>query len=129
MDKILIRVDYEEEDLEIEGNVSAIDKETDLAQERWTHDQLNAGNLFAWCWVKVTARCGPFIGSDSLGCCSYATKEDLERDLLPEMKCNAVADLKSNMQRAVADARDLALEAKRLLPKVGKLPVEMEEGS
>ena len=58
------------------GNCSAIDEETDQAAEEWIREELEAGNEWAWCSVKVTARWKGFKGEDYLGGCSYRSRED-----------------------------------------------------
>jgi hypothetical protein len=128
-DKIVIRVDVEPEDLEVHGNVCAIDPETDKKQEQWVLDQLNRGNLYAWCWCKVTARCGSFVGEDALGGISYESKEAFEKDLLVEMKQNAIEALRQDMiaaHRVVLDALKRERQAKRLLRRFTNIPVEGE---
>ncbi len=66
----------EPEDIEIEGNCSAIDEETDRAQEKWVRNQLRSGNTWAWCSVKVTASWKDFESSEYLGGCSYRSEEE-----------------------------------------------------
>ncbi len=66
----------EPEDLDIEGNCSAIDPQTDREQEKWIHDQLDAGNEWAWCHAVVTVTYDGFEGSDGLGGCSYLSEAD-----------------------------------------------------
>lgn len=75
---IIIEVEAQEEDIDPEGNCSAIDDETDANQERWIRHQLESGNPWAWAHVVVTASMGipgpsgvMAQGSDSLGGCSY----------------------------------------------------------
>lgn len=66
----------------IEGNASAIDEETDAQIEQEIRDQLEAGNEWAWCAVRVKATAydaqGEQIayGEDFLGGCSYASEAD-----------------------------------------------------
>lgn len=69
-------LDVIEEDIEIKGNVLASGNEKDDREaEEWVRSQLRAGNYWAWCAVKVTARWKNFYGCDVLGCCSYEMKE------------------------------------------------------
>ena len=44
------------EDLPIQGNASAINDEADAQLEKDLRDQLERGNEWAWCLVRVTAR-------------------------------------------------------------------------
>ena len=92
---------YDYEDIPVEGNASAIDPETDKETEAWIKDQLDYGNLFAWCRVKVSAHALGHEGVDHLGACSYESKDAIERDLIPEMKENAFDDLCGIIERVL----------------------------
>jgi hypothetical protein len=83
------------EDLPIQGNASAIDDETDAQLERDLREQLERGNEWAWCLVRVTARWAEYEGYDYLGGCSYASKEQFmhPKGYYPDMKARALADL------------------------------------
>lgn len=84
----------EPEHIPIEGNCSAIDEETDKANEQMIREQLENGNEWAWCSVKVTARYKGVEGVDYLGGCSYKSKEDFMKDgYYLDMKKVAFADL------------------------------------
>lgn len=94
--QIKYKIECLPEDIQIEGNASAIDPETDLKNEQWIYSQLESGNEWAWCTVKVTA----FIdgieleGTDYLGGCSYLSQEDFERGgYLADMQNSAKSDL------------------------------------
>ncbi len=60
----------------IEGNCSAIDPVTDRQTEKWIRDQLEAGNEWAWCMVRVRAFWKGLEANDYLGCCSYLGEAD-----------------------------------------------------
>lgn len=114
----------EPENIPFRGNCSAVDLETDNATEGWIEDQLNAGNMYAWCWARVVAKVDGFEGDDSYGGISCRDRAEFERVFLPEMKRNALADLRANVVRAmtesVPEARKLERAARRtyrLLPK------------
>lgn len=112
--EIKIRVDVEPDDTDIRGSVQCSDNaEEDSKAEQWVIDQLNHGNIYAWAWARVEARCGPFVGHDSLGGISYESREDFERDLLPEMKRNALADLRQHMKGA-AKRKEEAIKEEKL---------------
>jgi hypothetical protein len=69
----------EPEDVAITGNVMASgDDAADRAAEDDVRAQLAAGNRWAWCTVVVTCRLPgtELTGTDTLGCCSYASRED-----------------------------------------------------
>ena len=84
------------EDCEIEGNAMASgDDGYDKEVEQKIIDQLNSGNEWAWCTVKVTAHIGRFHGSDYLGCCSYESEEQFTQDgYYDDMKHEALEALK-----------------------------------
>ena len=95
-------VKIEPEDIDYHGNCMASgDEAQDRECEEWIASELDSGNIAAWCSVVVFARFEGFQGIDSLGGCSYKSMKDLEKDLIPEMKENALASLKAHMQRAI----------------------------
>lgn len=102
-------VTVEPEDIPFVGNCSAIDPETDRQTEEWIREQLNAGNEYAWCWVKVVASVVYdgiiFTGEDSLGGISCRDREELDRVFLPEMRAPALADLRDRLQRVISNER------------------------
>lgn len=92
------------EDTEIEGNASAIDEDTDAKIIKEIREQLESGNEWAWCTVKVTAHIDdlPLTGVAYLGCCSYRSQEDFENDAYYKaMRDDAKADLLSSIKRVV----------------------------
>lgn len=102
---IQFKTEWDHEDVEIEGNASAIDPETDRKQEQWIRDQLAAGNQWAWCTAIVTATVEmdgvKFIGTATLGCCSYESEADFERCEGENMRAQAAADLKDKLDEAI----------------------------
>lgn len=71
-------IDCEPEDVSIEGNCSAIDPVTDRETAEWIRSELDSGNVWAWCYVRVRATFRRFTGSDTLGCCSYRSQADFK---------------------------------------------------
>lgn len=71
-----VTVFREDEDIDYVGNCSAVDPEADAQQEQWIREQLESGNAWAWCYVRVVVSYGRFRGSDALGMCSYLSEED-----------------------------------------------------
>lgn len=93
------------EDVEIKGNVLASGNEKqDRDAEKWVEDQLRAGNDAAWCQVLVKARLmvdnEEFIGTASLGCCSYESEADLRKHVEPDLQEEAMQDLITALERA-----------------------------
>lgn len=98
---VTFTIECEHEEEPIEGNASAIDPETDAETCKWIRDQLDRGNEWAWCSVKVTAKLKTastlveLEGADYLGCCSYKSEEDFRQPggYFDDMKHEALADL------------------------------------
>lgn len=89
-----------EEDIPFKGNCSAIDDETDAEQEQWIRDQLDRGNEWAWCYVRVVAKLSTFCGFAGLGGCSYRSRKDFESDAYEDLKQEALEDLKRDILTA-----------------------------
>lgn len=90
----------EPEDLPVKGNVQASgDDEEDRKAELWVSDQLDSGNVAAWCHVVVTASALGVSASTSLSGCSYDSVETLNQDLLPELQEEAFTNLCHEIQR------------------------------
>lgn len=94
------------EDMPIEGNASAIDDETDSKIESEIRAQLEAGNDWAWCCVRVCAVAyddeGNQIarGKDYLGGCSYANEEDFKAGgYYEDMQAVALEECESEIAR------------------------------
>ena len=67
------------EDTSIEGNVMASgDDEADRKAEQLVIDQLDSGNEWAWCTVRVSGRYMGLEAYDFLGCCSYLSIDDFK---------------------------------------------------
>lgn len=67
------------EDVPVNGNASAIDEETDKEIEDYINDELESGNVWAWCTIEVKASYKGISASDYLGCCSYKDEEDFKK--------------------------------------------------
>lgn len=88
-----------------EGNASAIGPVADKKIVSRIYRQLNCGNEWAWCIIRVVARWGQFEGEDQLGCCSYESKHDFMQKggYFDDMKAVAL----QRLNEAVAEAADL----------------------
>lgn len=96
-DKLIkFKIEALQEDLQIEGNVLASgDKAEDKMAEQSVIDQLNSGNYWAWCTIKVTAHVEgiPEVeGTDYLGGCSYKSEKDFKKDGYYKDMCNTARD-------------------------------------
>ena len=103
-----ISIDVEMDDIPVRGNVLASgDKAKDKAAEDEILRRLDAGDVWAWCFVRVKAKLGPFEGFDSLGSFSYRDEEDFMRDdYYRGMVKLAVEDLEEEMKRAVEKGKE-----------------------
>jgi hypothetical protein len=121
---VTYEITVEPEDTDFHGNCSAIDPETDRENEQWIANELRNGNECAWCWVKVVARFEEYTGEDSMGGCSYKSREELDECLIPDMKGEARAVLRNAIEYrtkgAVKDARAEARKAKAALARLDK---------
>lgn len=83
------------DDLPIRGNALASGNDTeDKACEDAIIDDLESGNEWAWCCVKVTYKWDDFEGNNYLGGCSYKSMRDFkESDYFVDMVDSAFDDL------------------------------------
>lgn len=64
------------EDAPVRGNASAISEEIDRLSEDVIIEDLQNGNPWAWCTVRVTASYRGLQADAYLGCCSYKSQKD-----------------------------------------------------
>lgn len=89
-----------------EGNFATGDDDLDQSTEEWIREQLEAGNEWAWCSVKVTASWNGFKGSDYLGMCSYQSEDDFrEGGYFEDMKAEARTALVTEVESAYVRSR------------------------
>jgi hypothetical protein len=102
--EVEFRLECLPEDASIKGNCSAISPEEDSKAEKWIEDQLESGNEWAWCTIRVSAHWNEFEGDDYLGCCSYRSEADFKQPggYYDDMKAEALAEL----NRKVSDAAE-----------------------
>jgi hypothetical protein len=103
--QVTFEITCEPEHIPYEGNCSAIDETTDRETEDWIARQLESGNEWAWCCVKVVARWKSFEGVDYLGGCSYLSEANFIEcnDYFSSMKDEALADLNRTIAALRAD--------------------------
>lgn len=102
MKEIEYEIEVLPEDTEVRGNCMASgDDDFDKECEDKIIADLEAGNVWAWCTVKVTASVGGLEGTDYLGCCSYKDEEDFREGTYYEsMKEMAVDELHAKIAEA-----------------------------
>ncbi len=86
------------EDATIRGNCMASgDDGVDEQCAREIESDLESGNTWAWCTVKVTASWNGVEESDYLGCCSYKSEADFKG-------CGYFEDMKAQALQCLRDA-------------------------
>lgn len=100
IEDVTFEIEAQEEDMSVKGNASAIDEETDKETEDYINAQLDNGNIWAWCVVKVTAKYKGHEGTDYLGGCSYESEKDFVKNsgYYEDMKQTAYDDLISQLE-------------------------------
>ena len=106
-DEVTFTLTVEEEPTPVRGNFMSTDNpEQDKKDEDEIINRLDCEDIYAWCWVKVTAQWKGFVGSDSLGCCTYNNEQDIKDDLYEEMCSNALADLNKMLETNYAQLQE-----------------------
>ena len=106
--EVVFAVQCEPEEMPVAGNVLASgDGATDRAAELEVLAQIEAGNVWAWCSIRVVATV-PLIpqvaGLSVLSTCSYRSEQAyLDSELFDAMKEDALQDL--NRQLEVIDTQ------------------------
>lgn len=106
--RAVVEVLAEFDDVDPEGNASAIDEETDARILADIRRRLADGDVWAWASVEVRASFAGFSASDFLGGCSYESEEDFRTpggyfDDMREIALRALAE-------EVKGARDVLAE-------------------
>ncbi len=90
------------EDEQVAGNAMASgDDVIDAEHNAEIYRQLDSGNEWAWCCVRVVAEWNNLYGDDYLGCCSYASEADFhtEGGYYDDMKEIATLSLLTKIDR------------------------------
>jgi len=104
---VVFSVEAEPEHIPIEGNAMASgDDAADQECYDWIHAELDRGNEWAWCSVKVTAAFGNFEGTAYLGACSYKSEADFREPggYFDDLKTEALDDLNQQWRDALDKA-------------------------
>lgn len=102
---VVFYLECEPEDIPVRGNCMASgDDAFDKECEDKILAELDDGNEWAWCCVKVTARlnqCPSLEGNAFLGGCSYESEEDFIKHsgYYEDMKRQALADLQKQVDQ------------------------------
>lgn len=99
--------DVEQDSDDPAGNFASGDDAQDAETLQWIRDELDSGNVWAWCCVRVTAKWTDrddveHEGFDSVGGCSYASERDFKRpgSYYDDMKHEAFRDLIGNIEHS-----------------------------
>lgn len=107
------------DDIPVDGNASAIDAKTDRAILEHIRAELDAGNVWAWCVVTVTASYDGLEGIATLGACSYPDERAFRKSPdFVELRREALADL---VKQYRARASEIELDADRLAEQPGEI--------
>lgn len=98
IDGVTYTLDLEEEDHPPEEDFE------EQSQIDYVRGEIAKGNLFAFFCAKVTARAGGCEGVHYFGSCSYKDAADFcqEGGYWPQLKADALAELKGELESAVA---------------------------
>ncbi len=115
-DEVTFKLVAEDEDIPIRGNAMASgDDEADKKLEDELIDRLDRGDIWAWCYVKVTATLTLPDGSKiegwaGIGGCSYESEKDfIESDCYySDLKSEALDDLQKEVENEIQRGRSLA---------------------
>ncbi len=92
-----------QEHIPVRGNAIASD---DPALDRECEDEilarLDAGDLWAWCSVRVRVSCGDLYEDECLGCCSYRDEADFRDSDFEDMERAARERLIENARAVLA---------------------------
>lgn len=107
-----ITVTPEQEDIAIRGNALASgDEEEDAAEEARILSELENGNPWAWCCVKVTAAYAGLEATTYLGACSYRDEEDFRQGgYFDDMRLEVLDMLESAVEKTANDIARVAEE-------------------
>lgn len=111
-EEVTFTVECLEEEIPVRGNAMASgDDAADREQEEWVFRELDAGNQWAWCTVKVTARWNGIEGVDYLGCCSYRSEADFRAPggYLDDLKAEALDALNAKIAETLSTLDPLIL--------------------
>ncbi len=103
-----------------EGHFDSGNAEYDKQVCDMIRKELAQGNEWAWCIVVVKAHYAGFEGQDTLGACSYKSKQDFIdcNDYYPDLKTRALENLKQNLKEAIQKGND-AYDAAEALEDLG----------
>lgn len=110
-EEVTFTLKAEPEDIPVRGNlICSGDSEFDKKCEDEVIARLESGDVWAWCYVSVTATWGEFQGSAALGGNSYESEADFlesNSDYYEDLKVNALEDLNYQVSRAFEKIKEL----------------------
>lgn len=89
----------EPEDMQIEGNASAVDPETDAETNTWIRNQLDRGNEWAWCCVHVRVTYNGIVADEYLGGVSCRNEKEVRDEFLPDMVSECIDTINAELTK------------------------------
>lgn len=111
-DDVEFEIECQEEIEPVKGNaIVSGDAEFDKKVENQIIEQLEQGNEWAWCTIRVVAKWKDFFGDDYLGGCSYKSEQDFieSNDYYQDMKTNALAELNKKVKETAGQISALVI--------------------
>ncbi len=101
IDGVEYTVEVGQDDEPVQGSFGSGDDTADKELEDYILRRLESGDVWAWAYVRITARAFGFRGHDALGACSYIGYQDFKKDgYFKDLIGGARADLVSNIHTA-----------------------------
>lgn len=107
-DEIEITIEIEPEHIPFKGNCRVSgDPVFDKSCEDWIQSQLEKGNEWAWCCVRVVGKWNDLVADDYLGCCSYESEKDFRQPggYFEGMRLNVIEDLNKKVRKIIETAQ------------------------
>lgn len=107
LDEVEISLTIEVDDHGPEGCFATGNDAQDEKMVREIREKMARGDVWAWCVVTVKARWNGFIGTDTLGECSYKDEKDFREDGYGDLVGEALDDLNGSIFDTHSRLREL----------------------
>lgn len=118
--EVTFTISVEQDDIPVRGNAMASgDDAADRACEDEILRRLDQGDVWAWGFVRVTAKWDVFEASETLGGCCYANEQDFrDGGYFEDLQKEALASLNAQLQEHHAKLQKLEPLAFQLLEEM-----------
>ncbi len=108
MDEVDFTIECLPEQTQIEGNaIASGDEDLDNETNASIRAQLDRGNEWAWCCVRVIGRWEDLEADTYLGCCSYRSRKDFESEqYCADMKDEVLDQLNAQIVNLVTKVQE-----------------------